>query len=361
MIDSNETQIIHDDEIDLIVVGKTIWSGRKLISIITVIFFAIGFIIAFGSRVEYEATCILLPENQEDTKSNMGGLSGLAGLAGINLNVGNSGVLTPELYPEIAKSLPFQLQILNDSLFIESKNAKTTLYNYIKEIDRRSFFGFIYRYTIGLPKLINSSNSNYDISDTFKHINDEPIKISKADWRLIKKFKDRIKISIDEISGLVNVSVEMPDPDAAAHITNKVVKLLTQKVVEYKVTKAKVNLDFVQSSFDEATRNFELAQLALARNSDRNRNVTSAIAEIEIQRLQNEHSVAFEVYKGLASQVEQAKIKLKEETPIFTILEPVKLPVEKSKPKRVLILIASIVIGFLLGVFTVFVSKAVQK
>jgi hypothetical protein len=41
----------------------------------------------------------------------------------------------------------------------------------------------------------------------------------------------------------------------------------------------------------------------------RNRNVVTSLAQAESQRLQNEYNLAFEVYKGLATQLEQAKIK----------------------------------------------------
>ena len=45
--------------------------------------------------------------------------------------------------------------------------------------------------------------------------------------------------------------------------------------------------------------------------NDKNKNITSSLFRTESQRLQNELDIAMEVYKGLASQLEQAKIKLK--------------------------------------------------
>ena len=148
---------------------------------------------------------------------------------------------------------------------------------------------------------------------------------------------------------MIGVSVEMPDPLAAAQVTNKVVALLTKKVTTYKSDKAKNNLEFIKSSFSDAKIEFEATQEKLASATDRNRNVSSATAQIDLQRLQNEYSLAFEVYKGLASQVEQGKIKLKEETPVFTVLEPVRVPVDKSKPKKMQMLSISTFIGLMLS------------
>lgn len=341
---------IAEDEIDLIELAKTIWAGRKLIVKITSVFVILGLIIAFTSKVEYEASCKLLPESQEGMKGGLGGLSGLAGLAGINLDIGGAGVLTPELYPEIAKSLPFQLQILKDTLTFENQNIKTTAFHYFKEIDKPTLFGYIAKYTIGLPGLIKSIFTEEVEAKKIIQAKDEPIRISKEDWKLIEGFKERVNISVDSKSGMINVSVEMPDPLAAAQVTNKVVAILTKEVTNYKSDKAQKNLDFIKSSYSDAKIAFEAAQEKLANATDRNRNVSSAMAQIDLQRMQNEYGVAFEVYKGLASQVEQAKIKLKEETPVFTVLEPVRIPVDKSKPKRGVTLTLFSTIGLLVGV-----------
>ena len=114
----SKNPVIKDDEIDLLEVTKTVWAGRKLILKVTGIFLVIGLIIAFGSKVEYEASCKLMPESQEGVKPNLGGLGSLAGLAGINLDMGNSGALTPELYPQISQSVPFIMKIWNEPVHI---------------------------------------------------------------------------------------------------------------------------------------------------------------------------------------------------------------------------------------------------
>lgn len=353
-----EKKTIAEDEIDLIELAKTIWAGRRLIIKVTAGFIILGLIVAFTSKVEYEASCKLLPESQEGMKGNLGGLSGLAGLAGINLDMGGAGVLTPELYPEIARSLPFQLEILKDTVSFEKKGMETSSFYYFKEIDKPSLFGYIAKYTIGLPGLIKSFFTSNDERESREK--SDLIRLSKEDWELIEEFKERVNINVDAKSGVVDVSVEMPDPVAAAQVTNMVVALLTEKVTDYKINKAKNSLDFVSTSFEDAKKEFEAAQESLARATDRNRNVSLATAQVELQRLQNEYAVAFEVYKGLASQVEQAKIKLKEDTPVFTVLEPVRVPEVKSEPKRLLIIFIVTIVGFASAVCLVTVTNKTQ-
>ncbi|MFY0626315.1 MAG: exopolysaccharide biosynthesis protein [Reichenbachiella sp.] len=336
-----------EDEIDLIELVKTIWAGRKFIAKVTGTFVLLGLFIALTSRVEYEASCKLLPESQEGSTPNLGGLGGLAGLAGIDLgSMSQSGVLSPQLYPEIVNSLPFILEVMHDTIFFEKNDLKTTSFHYFKEIQRPTLFGYLTKYTIGLPGLINESITSDPIIPEEKS---EFIRLTKKDWKIIEKFKERISINLNDETGIVAISVEMPDPYAAAQLSKRIELMVTEAVTKYKTDKAQNNLSFVKETFSDAKSEFKRVQLKLAKITDRNRNVSSALAEIELRNVENEYNLTFEVYKGLASQVEQAKIKLKEETPVFTVLEPVRIPEDKSKPKRRFIVIAFTICGFLVG------------
>ena len=56
------------------------------------------------------------------------------------------------------------------------------------------------------------------------------------------------------------------------------------------------------------------------------------------------------VFQELAGQVEQAKIQVNKDTPIFTIIEPVSVPLERTKPKRILIVVIWTFLGGVLAV-----------
>ncbi len=71
------------------------------------------------------------------------------------------------------------------------------------------------------------------------------------------------------------------------------------------------------------------------------------------ERLENEYQLAFEVYSELAKQLEQSLIKVEENTPVFSIINEVTIPIEKSKPNRVLILTIWIILGGTIGLITV--------
>jgi len=50
---------------------------------------------------------------------------------------------------------------------------------------------------------------------------------------------------------------------------------------------------------------------------DRNKNFTSGLSSVETDRLQAKYTLTFGVYQELAKQLEQAKIQVKKETPVF--------------------------------------------
>ena len=84
-----EKKPISEDEIDLIELAKTIWAGRRLIIKVTAVFIILGLIIAFTSKVEYEASCKLLPESQEGMKGNLEEGCSFVGFARITQDMDN--------------------------------------------------------------------------------------------------------------------------------------------------------------------------------------------------------------------------------------------------------------------------------
>lgn len=352
-------KIIQEDEIDLLELARTIWGRREFIAKVTGVFLALGILIAVTSKVEYKSSCRLMPENQEGMKAGLGGLGDLAGLAGINLSTGVSGSLTPDLYPEIVKSIAFQLELIEIPILFENKDTLLSAKYYFEKLDKRTPLSYVGEYTVGLPaKIYEFFNApRVQSNGTSKG---PYIRLSNRESAMIEGFESRISVEVDSKTGIITISGEMPDAFASADLTQKVVDKLTQAITQYKIEKASDHLKFVEAQFRNAKNEYEAKQASLAQFAERNRNLSSPLAEIEFQRLQNEMSIAFEVYKGLAAQLEQSKIKVKEETPVFTVLEPVHVPNTKSKPKRMMTLFIYAIFGGFVGIGWVIIRNLVM-
>ena len=169
-----------------------------------------------------------------------------------------------------------------------------------------------------------------------------------AEW--YKILNDKISMNLNEKDGYITITVYMPEPLAAAQLAFKVQMLLQQYVTDFKIEKVKANLDFVEGRYQEAKHQYEVKQEELALFEDANRNPSTSVARAAQARLTNEYTLLFGVYNELAKQREQAYIKVKETTPVFTVVEPVTIPAERSKPKRGLICIAFTFLGGFIGI-----------
>src|SRR5690606_20160751 len=126
-------------------------------------------------------------------------------------------------------------------------------------------------------------------------------------------------------------------------------KLLAQYIVDNKTSKEVQNLHFVQERFEEVGANFLDAQLKLASFRDKNQNIMLSSTRITEERLQAEFNLQNTLYNNLAMQLEQAKIKVQERTPVFSLINPAIVSSQPSKPNIPLIMALMVVMGFIVS------------
>ena len=229
-MEENQKRQVEEDEIDLVEVAKTIWSNRKIIYKTVAVFFVIGLLVALLSPVEYESETILLPEVQDEgiSAGMAGGLlkqfGGLAGLAG--LGSAEMGVMSPQLYPQILKSTPFLLHVMEQPVYFANEDTTVTVYHYFDEVKSPSVFGLIAGYTIGLPGKIKKAFSKDEDEEMVKG-EDGKIKLTKKQQEIAEALTDRIEVELDDETGTIGLSAKMPDAEAAASIATLAKNYLT--------------------------------------------------------------------------------------------------------------------------------------
>ena len=346
-----------ETEIDLIEVIRKLWAKRKFILKVTVVFMALGVLIALFSPKEYTAGCTMVPQIGEKTTG--GNLSGLAAMAGINLGSNSGGdVLMPNVYPKILSSVPFQKELMQTEIKFEDYEQPVRLLDYYtgEEYRKFSLLGAIKKYTIGLPGLILGALSKEEATPGLPDSASSGIQsLSKEEDDCMKILANLVTLTVNDKEGYITLSASMPEPVAAAQLAYKVQVLLQKYVTEFKIEKARANLEFIEERYADAKSEFERKQEELAEFRDANRNFASAVAKTTEERLSNEYAVVLGVYSELAKQREQANIQVKEDTPIFAVVEPVTVPTERSKPKRALICVAFTFLGGFCGVGLVLV------
>jgi len=321
----------------------------------TLIFMALGLFIALFSAKEYTASTTMVPQSAEGGSKLGGSLGGLAAMAGINLgSMGGGSTIPPTLYPKIIASVPFQKEMMKTPLTIAGQKEKVSFQDYYLEIYKPSLFGYIKKFTVGLPGIIIKAIKGKSPMTNNQSTNDHLLTISEDDKKLMEFLSAQLSLEVNDKDGYVSISARMPEARPAAEMVQRAQILLQEAITDIKIKKAKDQMVFVEERYAEKEAAFTAAQNKLARFRDQNKNVSTAMAQTQMERLQSEFSMASSVYTELAKQLETQKIQVKEDTPVFTIIEPVAVPLDKSKPKRPVILIIWTFLGGIVGVGMVF-------
>jgi len=344
----------NSDEIDLVDLLRKLWVKRKFILTVTGVFLLIGLFIALSSPVRYTASCTVVPQSGENKS---GRLSGVAAMMGVNLGTAmmSEGTLSPHIYPEIVKSVPFTREIMQTPIVTKRSNGKpVTLYEYYteKQYQDRNVLGSIKKYTLGLPGvLLGSLRKKSPVEETAFHADSTTVyTLNEKEKKVYEAIQGALRVSVNPKEGYVSLNFSFPEAKPAAVVTDNLYQTLEKYVATFKSEKLEDNLQFVEESYETARNDFLQAQSRLATFQDANRGLATATARSTEMRLQSEFNIAFSVYSELAKQREQARIAVKENQTILTLVNPAVVPHEKSAPRRSIILI-----GFLfLGVATAF-------
>ena len=347
-------QIPESDEIDLVALLQKVWHGRKIALKTSGLFALMGIVFALGSANVYTATTTFIPKGKS-SGSVGGSLSGLASLAGISLGgmSGGDSEIPPTMYPMVLNSIPFLEKTLSLEVPLNGQNIVMKEYlltqMYFKESNSFDFLNLVKKYTLGLPALLKGT--------LFAKMNALPSaaenstlkRLTHEDEQLFNYLKKLVTISVDKEEGFITLSVEDKDPQIAAIVAQNTQRLLQQEVIDFKIKNAQELLTFTETLYKEKKVAFEALQDELASFRDQHQNISSGLFENKLNRLESELAIARSVYEELSKQVEQARIQVSKDTPIFTIIDPVVIPNQRTSPKRTLIVIIWAFLGLIMG------------
>lgn len=334
-----------NQEIDLIDLFKSIWAKRRTIIKWSVIGFVAGVIIAFSLPKEYASTVKMAPENSKNAR--LSGMSSLASLAGVNLgNLSEDGI-NVNLYPDIAQSTPFLIEMSRIPVRKNEQGKTMSLYDYISDLSVPWW-----NRILGAPMALVGWIFGNERKSEPKQI--DPFAPTVRQSRILQQLGKRITIATDKKSGILTAKTTMQDPLVAAIVADSLSNKLQEYIALYRTDKAKRDLEYTRNMFKDARDNYHEAQLHYAIYIDATQNVARQSVRAEQERLRNEQQLAYDIYSQLAQQLELSRMKVQEETPSVTIIEPASVPTRKanaSKPSVIItitLLFATFSIGILI-------------
>lgn len=322
-------------EIDLIYILKLIWGSRKSLCKWAIIGFVVGVIVAFSLPNQYKTQTTIALESKSASSSLMS-MKAMTGLMGIDLDGVSSEGVGAKLYPEIVKSTPFLLEFAE--IPVKYKGQNILLEEYILKKYKQPWWKALMRAPMQLVGWI--AGMGKEKSDSLTYI--DSLSIQQA---FAGRLGGLLNVEENKVSGTYMMSVVMQDPHISVQIADSMFTKLQRYMTNYKTSKVWQNLNNNTKMLAEAKQKYYELDSEYAQAVDRNQQLISKSAQVRIDRLKNERDLAFSIYQQLATQVESNKIQLQEVTPIATIIEPPRLPLRPSFPKRSLIMIGMAFLG----------------
>lgn len=329
-----------EKEIDLLELAAKLWAQRKKLIIWSVCGAVIGLIVAFSIPREYTTSVKLAPE-ANDSKASAGGLGALASMAGLGSSSSGSDAVYPQLYPDVVSSVPFVTSLFDVVVPLNDDGGDMTVRQYMEEEIRSPWWSAI----TGAPfKLIGLLRGGEKEDPEGKALDN--FKLSVQENKLVEAITKRVTASVDQKTSVVTISVNMQDPLVSAVLADTVVSRLQEYVTAYRTNKARKDLEYAETLNEEAKSEYYKAQQKYAEYLDRNQGLAFQSAKITSARLENETSLAFNLYNQTAQQVQKAKAKVQETTPVYAIITPATVPVKPTSPRKPLILIGFTFLAF---------------
>ena len=341
-----ETKQLHNNhndeeiEIDLMDLLRKVIGIRKKIYKAAGIGLVIGIIVAISIPKQYSVEVTLSPEMGNNKG---GGLSGLAASflgSGVTMGDGTD-ALNASLSADIVSSTPFLLELSNMKVPV-SGGEEISLSSYLNE-ESSPWWGYV----IGFPGMVMGGakslfTENEDEPISSDKVSRGAIELSKKETEKIETLKKMIAAAVDKKTSMTSISVTFQNPKVAAVVADSVVKKLQEYIIDYRTFKAKEDCIYLEKLFKERQQEYYAAQKKYADYLDSHDNIILQSVRTEQERLQNDMSLAYQVYSQVASQLQVARAKVQEEKPVFAVVEPAVVPLEPSGTSRKVYVLAFI-------------------
>lgn len=323
-----------EQSIDLMGLFSKIWDSRRMIIRWCIVGAVIGLVAGFSIPKTYRVRTILAPETQQRIGS---GVSSIASMMGVSLD-NSMDAIDVEMYPDVITSTPFLFNLLDLEVRTRDGQVCTSLKDYVINYQKQPWWshvtsapGKVMRWAVGLVK----PKKEVAPADSVLNMRNLP----KEERMAMKYLGSIINVDVDKKSGKTLLSLEMQDPEVAATVLETVLENLKTYMSDYRTSKSRQDVENLTKICDERKREYYAAQQAYAELTDLNRNVTRNSTKAEIQRVQQDVTLAYQVYSQVATQLEGARIKVQQSKPVFVVLEPVTVPLKKAGPSKAKMLV----------------------
>ena len=326
---------------------KDLLKHKKLFCKVLAITFVVACVYAMSLPSYYKCEVTLSPEMSTTRSSSS--LASLASSFGVNLKGmgNNSEALFPTLYPDLMKSTKFMTGLFEIPVTIEGNKKKgepdrtMTYYEYLTNEQKKTWWSA----AIGGATTWFFSLFTDSVPEPDKEV--DPFRLTKRQTRVVKALYKKIVCEVDKKTMVISIEVTDQDPVICATMADSVKLRLQNAITDYRTSKARVDLEYNKKVYAEAQDRLRQVSEEYARFADGNQKAFLQSVRQKQSELEDKLTVQRGICRQLASQVQQAEMKVQEDTPAFTTLQNATVPVKKAGPGRKKILLVFLFLAFL--------------
>lgn len=316
----------------------------KLILLLCLIGYGIGYALDIYLKKpdQYEASILFnLGAGSSPSQSfgQMAGMFGLGGTADANIYTGENFLYFVNSRPVLQRALMKEVEV---------GKRKMLMANFV--IDSSSI---LEEEWIDSPKL-----------QSFHFKNDSIKKFSDFEQRALNAVVDVVKVSTivfepDRKSSFMMLTTHFKSELLAQRWANTMLETVEEVYTENQTSKTRKTLKLLENRRDSLGGILNRTESNLARQMDYSTNIVVPEGQARVTKLQRNSAFITQLYAEAMRNVEAMKVSLVQEAPLFTIIEPVKQPLDMKtdQGKRAQIglligLVLAFVVVYFKGVYT---------
>lgn len=335
--------------IDLILLAKDMLKQRKKLFICMGIAGVLGLIVAFNTPKEYTSTAVLAPEMSSGGLGISSSLEDMASTFGFDLgSKGQMDAIYPEIYPDVFASTDFVRTLFDVPVRLQDDNTSRPYIKHVREEIKQPFWTYPKLWLTGLMRKPEIKPAN--VPKGFVEL----YRMSRTDMEFCEAIIKTISCVIDKKTSEITISFTDQDPMVAAIMVDTLQRRLQNYITEYRTKKARNDYEFYNRLAKEAWDKFTNAQKEFSDYYDSHKNPALASVSTKQQTLENKMSEAYSAYASMKQMREQAKTKIQERTPAYTIIQRPMMQHRASSRPRIVTLIIFLFLGGIVDAIWVF-------
>ena len=321
--------------IELGAIVSRLWERRKVFFKVLPVVLVLSAIYIFPQPRYYRAEVALAPETGGTELS--GGLASIASSFGFNLGgLSSNDAIYPLLYPELFDSPQFLVSLFDIEIRTADGELQCDYYTYLKDHQKKNPYTKPFKDASRWVKSFFISPKKSVLGDGMG-IN--AFSLSERDFSIMEGMKDKITCTNDKQTDVTTIKVEAQDALVCALLADSICARLQNFLIQYRTSKARMDLAYYQSLSDSALLEYEASAKMFSDFCDSKKSMTRQTDMTRREQLQAEMTMRQTTYQAYQAQVQAMRSKVQEKTPAFTMLRSATVPIKPAGPKRILFML----------------------